>query len=117
MALARCWFWTLAFGTSLGVAVVIGRGGGFWTHEVVSVGPDIVSRVVPAYLLGTRLQISQTGEGEPLRVTASIGTATLPDAAGTVRELFEAADEALYEAKRQGKNRVVTAPSVERARQ
>ena len=55
--------------------------------------------------------------GEPLRVTASVGTATLPDAAGTVRELFEAADEALYEAKRQGKNRVVTAPSVERARQ
>ena len=55
--------------------------------------------------------------GEPLSVTASFGTATLPEAAGTVRELFEAADEALYEAKRQGKNRVITAPVVERSRQ
>jgi diguanylate cyclase (GGDEF)-like protein len=49
---------------------------------------------------------------EPIRVTASFGTATLPGAAADVRHLFEAADEALYEAKRQGKNRVVTAPVV-----
>ena len=50
--------------------------------------------------------------GEPVRVTASFGTATMPGAADDVRHLFEAADEALYEAKRQGKNRVVTAPVV-----
>ena len=55
--------------------------------------------------------------GEPVRVTASLGTATMPDAAGSVRDLFEAADDALYQAKRQGKNRVVTAPSIQRARQ
>ena len=47
------------------------------------------------------------GRGKPLRVTASFGTATLPDAAADVRGLFEAADEALYKAKAQGKNRVV----------
>jgi len=46
----------------------------------------------------------------PLRVTASFGTATMPVSAATVRQLFVAADEALYEAKRSGKNRVVTAP-------
>ena len=50
-------------------------------------------------------------------MTASFGTATLPGTATTVRELFEAADEALYEAKRQGKNRVVTAPAAVRSRQ
>ena len=55
--------------------------------------------------------------GEPLKVTASIGTATLPDAASSARELFEAADQALYEAKAQGKNRVVTAPVAEPSRQ
>jgi len=46
----------------------------------------------------------------PLRVTASFGTATMPQSAATVRQLFAAADDALYEAKRSGKNRVVTAP-------
>jgi len=45
-----------------------------------------------------------------LKVTASFGTATIPLSAGTVRQLFAAADDALYEAKRSGKNRVVTAP-------
>jgi diguanylate cyclase (GGDEF)-like protein len=50
--------------------------------------------------------------GKPIRVTASFGTATLPGAAHDARHLFEAADEALYEAKRQGKNRVVTAAVV-----
>jgi diguanylate cyclase (GGDEF)-like protein len=55
--------------------------------------------------------------GKPLRVTASFGTATLPDAATDVRGLFEAADEALYKAKAQGKNRVVTAPVVAPSRQ
>jgi diguanylate cyclase (GGDEF)-like protein len=45
-----------------------------------------------------------------LKVTASFGTATIPLSASTVRQLFAAADDALYEAKRSGKNRVVTAP-------
>lgn len=54
---------------------------------------------------------------DPLRVTASFGTATLPGAASSVRELFEAADAALYVAKAQGKNRVVTAPVVMPSRQ
>lgn len=45
-----------------------------------------------------------------LKVTASFGTATVPLSAATVRQLFAAADDALYEAKRTGKNRVVTAP-------
>ncbi len=45
-----------------------------------------------------------------LKVTASFGTSTVPLSAGTVRQLFASADDALYEAKRTGKNRVVTAP-------
>ena len=42
-----------------------------------------------------------------IAVTASVGLATLPGAAVDVRELIGAADAALYEAKRTGKNRVV----------
>jgi diguanylate cyclase (GGDEF)-like protein len=40
-----------------------------------------------------------------LRVTASFGVATLPGSADDMRGLFAAADEALYRAKRAGKNR------------
>jgi len=44
------------------------------------------------------------------RVTASFGVASLPDdEASTSEELFRAADEALYAAKRAGKNQVVAA--------
>jgi diguanylate cyclase (GGDEF)-like protein len=44
-----------------------------------------------------------------LRVTASFGVATLPGSAEGMRDLVAAADEALYRAKRAGKNRTVRA--------
>jgi diguanylate cyclase (GGDEF)-like protein len=44
-----------------------------------------------------------------LRVTASFGVATLPGSAEDIRGLVAAADEALYRAKRAGKNRTVRA--------
>jgi diguanylate cyclase (GGDEF)-like protein len=48
------------------------------------------------------------GDGT-LRVTASFGVATLPGSAEDMRGLVAAADEALYRAKRAGKNRTVRA--------
>ena len=48
------------------------------------------------------------GDGT-LWVTASFGVATLPGSADDMRELVAAADEALYRAKRAGKNRTVRA--------
>jgi diguanylate cyclase (GGDEF)-like protein len=49
-------------------------------------------------------------DGEPIRVTASFGVASFPELP-TQKELVAAADAALYEAKRSGKDRVVVAPA------
>jgi diguanylate cyclase (GGDEF)-like protein len=48
-------------------------------------------------------------------ITASFGVASLPDdEAGTAEDLFRAADDALYTAKRAGKNQVAASPSPQR---
>ena len=51
-----------------------------------------------------------------LRITASVGAASIPESADTARTLIAAADAALYEAKRSGKNRVSGAPEKTRRR-
>ncbi len=55
--------------------------------------------------------VERGGAAGTLKVTASLGTATLPDCAATAHDLIAAADGALYEAKRLGKNRVAAAPA------
>jgi diguanylate cyclase (GGDEF)-like protein len=50
--------------------------------------------------------IEQDGE---MRITASIGSATMPAPPADVQDLVAAADGALYEAKRTGKNKVIVA--------
>ncbi len=54
------------------------------------------------------------GEGT-VRVTASLGAASMPGSADSARSLIAAADAALYEAKRSGKNRVSGAPEARAA--
>jgi diguanylate cyclase (GGDEF)-like protein len=48
-------------------------------------------------------------DGESLRVTVSVGVATLPDHAHDADALLARADDALYDAKEVGRNRVHTA--------
>lgn len=50
-------------------------------------------------------------DGAPVRQTLSLGVATFPDHATDARELVEAADQALYRAKGQGRNAAVVAVS------
>ncbi|WP_336776002.1 sensor domain-containing diguanylate cyclase [Paenibacillus sp. MMO-58] len=57
-----------------------------------------------------RIEQSVTPIGES--VTMSLGVATFPDAAEEVVELFKYADQALYQAKRDGRNRTVAHSSL-----
>ncbi len=52
------------------------------------------------------------GMGRPVRLTASVGIATLPDAAQSPDALVQAADLAMYRVKDRGKNGIQTAPSL-----
>jgi diguanylate cyclase (GGDEF)-like protein len=56
-----------------------------------------------------RIPIARDEDGGTLRVTASFGVASLPGNATEVSGLFSAADDALYRAKRKGKNRTMRA--------
>lgn len=53
-----------------------------------------------------RLRAAIESESLATRVTASLGVACLPDDVTTMEELMAAADRALYDAKRAGRNRV-----------
>ena len=53
--------------------------------------------------------ISSKVDGLAVRVTASIGVATLPDVAGSAEELLRAADKAMYKVKNSGKDGVFVA--------
>jgi diguanylate cyclase (GGDEF)-like protein len=67
-------------------------------------GAQVAERIRVA--LAGRIVLSV--DGTPISVTSSFGVAATPSAT-TSSELFAAADAALYEAKRAGKNRVKTA--------
>jgi diguanylate cyclase (GGDEF)-like protein len=93
----------------------VGRFGGEEFVVLLS-GVDTSSATRTAERLRARIgaiDLTVPGVGGSSRIrglTASIGCVASPDAAGTVDELVGAADGALYEAKRAGRDRVVAAP-------
>jgi diguanylate cyclase (GGDEF)-like protein len=95
---------------------LIGRFGG---EEIAVVLPG--AQLGGARRLAERIRKSveelrvETADGELVGVTASFGAACFPTH-GSVEALVAAADASLYEAKRSGKNRVVTATAKKKSR-
>ncbi len=68
--------------------------------------------IATADLLRAEVESIIVPNDPPLRVTASFGLAMLDSQTSGVRQWMAAADEALYDAKRTGRNRVSIAPAV-----
>lgn len=66
----------------------------------------IIAERIRSEIAGTVCLIKDAGK--TLSITVSLGIASFPDDASTITELINNADRALYSAKNQGKNRVVS---------
>jgi diguanylate cyclase (GGDEF)-like protein/PAS domain S-box-containing protein len=87
----------------------------FGGEEFVIILPmaDLVTTRARAERIRSRLhELSIEHQGQRLgRVTVSVGVAALPDHGTSAKELLQSADTALYRAKSQGRDCVVTAPA------
>jgi diguanylate cyclase (GGDEF)-like protein len=86
---------------------VVARFGG---DEFAIILPDTGSEGATAVADRVRERVGEhpflAGDGLGLRLTASVGVATLPDVAASAEELVRAADMAMYQVKGSGKNGV-----------
>jgi len=93
---------------------VVGRYGG---DEFMVLITSTTEEKATSYAEHLQKKISMTdiaipGTEVPIRITISGGIALFPAHGQSTNELFRAADDALYESKRQGRNRVLVATSV-----
>jgi diguanylate cyclase (GGDEF)-like protein len=85
----------------------------FGGEEFVLIMPAATAAAAAARLEPLRRRLAESGvhhEGRQLPpITASVGVAEFPAAGGTAAAVLHAADEAMYRAKRSGRNRICVA--------
>lgn len=88
----------------------VGRYGG---EEFLAILPETSREDAAVLAERIRCRVADegfpTGDGRRVRKTISIGLSAYPENAASATELVQAADAALYRAKRSGRNRVLTA--------
>jgi diguanylate cyclase (GGDEF)-like protein len=111
----------LAGSRALVEAAAVIRGSARETDVVSRFGGDEFALILPdtggdgAHAVGERIRERiaahgfLAGDGLDIHLTASVGVATLPDAAASAEELVQAADKAMYRVKESGKNGIQVA--------
>jgi diguanylate cyclase (GGDEF)-like protein len=99
-----------ALSASVRASDIVARQGGDEFAVVLPETDHVAAETVAEKLRSRSREHSMAHEGTELAATISIGVATLPAKDMSVHGLIEQADEALYAAKRAGKDRVVAAP-------
>jgi diguanylate cyclase (GGDEF)-like protein len=102
-------------------AAAVIKGSARETDVVSRFGGDEFALILPdtggegAYAVGERIRerVAEfeflARDGLKIRLTASVGVATLPDVAASAEELVQAADSAMYHVKEHGKNGIQAA--------
>ena len=102
-------------------AAAVIKGSARETDIVSRFGGDEFALMLPdtggegAFAVGERIRerVAEyqflAGDGLNIRLTASVGVATLPDVAASAEELVQAADSAMYQVKDHGKNGIQAA--------
>ena len=93
---------------------IVGRYGGDEFMVLITSTTEEKAASYAEHLQGkiSMTDIAIPGTEVPVRITISGGIALFPAHGQSTNELFQAADDALYESKRQGRNRILVATSV-----